>query len=611
MPEFEVEGLTGLREIGRGGFGVVYRATETDLGRTVAVKVLSYGSVEESNRRLDRERKAMGVLSGHPNVVTIYRSGIAADGSAFLVMEFLEGGTLEQRLAHYGPRPWTEVTELGVALSGVLESAHRAGVLHRDIKPANILFSGNGVAKLADFGIANVESVSNTSGVVKATIGHAPPEILHGHQPTGRSDTYALASTLYELLSGRPAFVRTTDTAPAAIIARIMTQPVVDLDPRTTPPELNETLKRAMAKDPAHRQPTVEDFGSELQAVRHRYQQPPAPITISGAKPTPRTTDTTPIVPVGFGDHLSGSTPNPPPTPALARPQPPPGAAPTAATRSKGPRVLLVGLVALALLLAGSLAAVIAVRSGQPDAGGTASGGQTEPSNLTTVTSDPELSDPELGETTTSTTIVPVSEPTDDDANRDRSAADNTEILRKIVVNEPLDLGEAQDYADYEPFTNESGTITVQTPVAWLDRETSIVPGIDSLLVATNLNLAAPNESVAAISVVAFVVPTAASGGPTVSESLTGATSGANVSRCTAGPQIDVTHESLTEAKYQILSECQGGGEDLVVTLLVGNWRGDDTVRVLIQTQVIGPSSQDLLAIEHIAASVDVRFPGE
>ncbi|MDH3682842.1 MAG: serine/threonine protein kinase [Acidimicrobiia bacterium] len=164
MDDIELEGLEGLTEIGRGGFGVVYRAVETDLNRTVAVKLLNTASADVLQRRLDRERRAMGVLSGHPNIVTIHRTGMAG-GSPFLVMEFLGGGSLADRLATGGPLHWRQAVEIGVAMADAVEAAHRAGVLHRDIKPGNILLSSAGVPKLGDFGIANVESVSQTSGV--------------------------------------------------------------------------------------------------------------------------------------------------------------------------------------------------------------------------------------------------------------------------------------------------------------------------------------------------------------------------------------------------------------------------------------------------------------
>ncbi|MGI9614900.1 MAG: serine/threonine-protein kinase, partial [Acidimicrobiales bacterium] len=182
----QLEGLEGLTEIGRGGFGVVYKATETDLNRTVAVKVLNEASADLARKRLDRERRAMGVLSGHPNIVTIYRTGTTGN-SPYLVMEFLGGGSLADRLLQGPAIPWQEAVNIGTALADAIEASHRAGVLHRDIKPANVLLSDTGVAKLGDFGIANVDAVSQTSGVMKATVAHAPPEVLSGREGDARS----------------------------------------------------------------------------------------------------------------------------------------------------------------------------------------------------------------------------------------------------------------------------------------------------------------------------------------------------------------------------------------------------------------------------------------
>ncbi|MEL6985347.1 MAG: protein kinase, partial [Actinomycetota bacterium] len=120
-----IPGLADLTEIGRGGFGVVYRATENELGREVAVKVMSGPLDERSRTRFERERRAMGVLSSHPAIVTVFRSGTAPDGEPYLVMEYLPGGSFADRLQASGPIPWQSVVTIGVELCGALESAHR------------------------------------------------------------------------------------------------------------------------------------------------------------------------------------------------------------------------------------------------------------------------------------------------------------------------------------------------------------------------------------------------------------------------------------------------------------------------------------------------------
>ncbi|MGZ6979453.1 MAG: serine/threonine-protein kinase, partial [Acidimicrobiia bacterium] len=150
-PYVSVPGYGNLVEIGRGGFGVVYRAEQADVHRVVAIKILS-GYDEDARRRFDREREAMGILSSHPNIVTVYASGFAGD-YPYLVMEYLDRGSVADELAH-GPMSWREAIDIGVKLSGALQAAHSAGILHRDVKPENVLVSAYGEPKLADFGIA-------------------------------------------------------------------------------------------------------------------------------------------------------------------------------------------------------------------------------------------------------------------------------------------------------------------------------------------------------------------------------------------------------------------------------------------------------------------------
>ena len=143
----------------------------------------------------------MGALSGHPFIVTLYDAGFTADERPYLVMPYIADGTLHDRLAS-GPMPWQEVLMLGIHLAGALETAHRAGVIHRDIKPGNVLRSEYG-NQLSDFGIARLQGGHETqSGVITASISHAPPEILDGHAPSEQSDVYSLGSTLFEALTG-------------------------------------------------------------------------------------------------------------------------------------------------------------------------------------------------------------------------------------------------------------------------------------------------------------------------------------------------------------------------------------------------------------------------
>ncbi|HWW45783.1 MAG TPA: serine/threonine-protein kinase, partial [Acidimicrobiia bacterium] len=185
-------GFDQVTEIGRGGFAVVYRAREVELDRVVAVKLLTGHLDETARNRFDRERRALAALSAHPNVVTIYRSGVA-DGRAYIVEEFAPEGSLDDRLARRGRVSWRDTADIGAKISDALAVAHDAGVLHRDVKPANILFSMYGEPMIADFGIARMAGTPATaSGVVTATVVHAPPEVLDGKAPSAASDVYSL-----------------------------------------------------------------------------------------------------------------------------------------------------------------------------------------------------------------------------------------------------------------------------------------------------------------------------------------------------------------------------------------------------------------------------------
>ncbi|MEJ7584136.1 MAG: serine/threonine-protein kinase [Acidimicrobiales bacterium] len=174
-----IDGITGLEVIGRGGFGTVYRGRQEEFKRTVAVKVLDASADENDvRRRFGHEIAAMGAVSHHPHMVAVYAAGTTADRRPFLVMPYLPGGSLAERIEQ-GPVPWPEAVSLGTRLAGALAAAHSVGVLHRDVKPGNIMFSSYGEPQLADFGIARIAGSTRTAtGLVTATVTYAPPEIL-------------------------------------------------------------------------------------------------------------------------------------------------------------------------------------------------------------------------------------------------------------------------------------------------------------------------------------------------------------------------------------------------------------------------------------------------
>ena len=266
MPVPAVDGLTAFEEIGRGGFGVVYRARQDALGREVAVKVLPGVHREtEAYARFERECRALGSVGAHPNIATVYGCGITRDGEGYLAMELLEGGCLADRVAA-APLPWPEVARIGIALSGALESAHRLGVLHRDIKPQNVLFDRLGTPKLLDFGIASVPGAYQTrTSAGSLTLAHAAPEVVAGGRASVASDIYALGSTLWTAVAGAAPFVRDGEDSLVPLLARIAASPVPDLE--GVPPMLHALLAKALAKDPVERPASAEELGTGLAYV--------------------------------------------------------------------------------------------------------------------------------------------------------------------------------------------------------------------------------------------------------------------------------------------------------------------------------------------------------
>ncbi|QHE71414.1 hypothetical protein GFS60_05021 [Rhodococcus sp. WAY2] len=272
VAELSAEGFDDAREIGRGGFGVVYRCLQSALDRTVAIKVLSSDLRDEDRARFLREQRAMGKLSGHPHVVDILQSGVTPSGRPYIVMPYHPRDSLEAWVRHEGPLPWAEVLRVGIKLAGALETAHRAGTLHRDVKPANILLTGYGEPQLTDFGIARVSGgFETTSSMITGSPAYTAPEVLRGEPPSVASDVYSLGAALFCLLTGHAAFERRSGERLVAQFLRIATQPVPDLRGEDVPDDVCSAIEHAMADDPADRPTGAADFGRELQEAQRRH----------------------------------------------------------------------------------------------------------------------------------------------------------------------------------------------------------------------------------------------------------------------------------------------------------------------------------------------------
>ena len=393
-----IEGYTELVQVAQGGFGIVYRGRREALDQDVAVKVLSLPNLSERDLdRFTRECRAAGNLSWHPHVVAVTDSGTTSTGQPYLAMEYLDNGSLADRLVADGPLPWADVVDIGIQVAGALGAAHAAGTLHRDLKPENVLVGHFGEAKLGDFGIAAVEGGARTAtGHASYTVTHVAPEILRGQRPDERSDLYGLASTLFTLLTGRTPFAGDDPDEPiATIITRALTEPAPHLT--GIPEPLADLLEQTLDKDPDHRPQTAQALGEALQQIqrdnnlpvtdlrlarttttkpapdaaprgdsrRTIHVGPTTPIEPEPARPEPADPNATitlsPVEPASEPE----TPPPPPPDPDQTPPPPPPD--PAAPTPSRSKTSLLIGLAVIAVLALG--AGAFFVLSGGDDSG--------------------------------------------------------------------------------------------------------------------------------------------------------------------------------------------------------------------------------------------------
>ncbi|MFE3001599.1 protein kinase [Nocardia sp. NPDC059246] len=270
VTELSAVGLENAEEIGRGGFGVVYRCIQPVLDRMVAVKVLTC-ELDENRERFFREQQAMGRLTGHPNIIGVLEVGETETGRPYLVMPYHPQGSLDARIRRDGPLSVEEVLRLGVKMAGALETAHRAEVLHRDVKPANILLTDYGESALTDFGIARLAGGFRTAtGAVTGSPAFTAPEVLAGDSPTRGSDVYGLGATLFCALTGHAAFERRSGEQVVAQFLRITTQPVPDLRECGIPEDVCAVIEVAMSRDPQER-PTAAVLGEQLQRVQRAH----------------------------------------------------------------------------------------------------------------------------------------------------------------------------------------------------------------------------------------------------------------------------------------------------------------------------------------------------
>lgn len=276
------------RRLGEGAMARVDLAHDAELGRPVAIKVLAghLADDRELRERFVREGRLAARLA-HPHVVAVYDAG-EEDGRPYIVMEYVDGETLAELVRRRGALPPAEAVGLARQALAGLEHAHAAGLVHRDLKPGNLLLRGDGTLKIADFGIARAMEVTGLTeaGTVLGTAAYLAPEQARGEQVGPPADVYSLAAVLYELLTGRPprqvASLAELDEHAAEPI-----RPVRDLEP-AVPPELEDTVMRALAARPEHR-PSAAELRTGLDAwAKPGSPSPEPPTAVMPASRPPR-----------------------------------------------------------------------------------------------------------------------------------------------------------------------------------------------------------------------------------------------------------------------------------------------------------------------------------
>ena len=285
--------------LGAGGMGEVYRARDTRLGRTVAIKILPthLSADPEAKQRFDREARAISSLN-HPNICTLYDVG-HQDGTDYLVMESLEGETLEERLRR-GPAPLEHVLAIGMEICEALEYAHERGIVHRDLKPANVKITPEGAVKLLDFGLATalegevasadiassptLTRMATRDGIILGTAAYMSPEQAKGKTADRRSDIWSFGCVFYEMLTGKMAFGGETVTDTLASV--IKSEPDWSLLPPNTLPAIRKLLLRCLKKDSKQRLQAIGDARIAIEeAISGRDGDAAVPLPLPLSRP--------------------------------------------------------------------------------------------------------------------------------------------------------------------------------------------------------------------------------------------------------------------------------------------------------------------------------------
>ena len=275
--------------IGAGGMGEVYKARDTRLDRIVAIKILppEWASDPAMRERFDHEARTVASLN-HPNICVLHDIG-TEDGLAYLVMEYLEGETLADRLTR-GALTLDEAMAVALAIADALDKAHRKGVIHRDLKPANVMLTKSG-PKLLDFGLAKssaaLPAATNLTlpGMILGTMQYMAPEQFDGVEADRRTDIFAFGAVVHEMITGKKTFEGKSQVLLISAIATAVPQPVSRVQP-SAPPALDHVIKTCLEKDPANRWQDARDLLAELQWIADGGEE--AGFSVSAAAAQPR-----------------------------------------------------------------------------------------------------------------------------------------------------------------------------------------------------------------------------------------------------------------------------------------------------------------------------------